>query len=71
MGMIVPKYQANGVARNRLRRRLREVWRREVQSRQPSWDLVIRATRAAYAGSFDALRGEILAWRDATCPPAT
>jgi ribonuclease P protein component len=64
MGLIVPKFQTSAVARNRLRRRLREVWRRDIQSQQPAWDLVIRARREAYAASFDALRAQLLAWRD-------
>lgn len=70
MGLVVPKYRASGVARNRLRRQLKELWRREVQPVQPSWDLVIRIARQAYAASFAALRADLLAWRDATCPPA-
>jgi ribonuclease P protein component len=65
MGLIVPKHQSSAVARNRLRRRLREVWRREIQSQQPAWDLVIRARREAYAASFDALRAQLLRWREA------
>jgi ribonuclease P protein component len=65
MGLIVPKFQSSAVARNRLRRRLREIWRREIQPRQPAWDLVIRARREAYAAGFDVLRGQLLAWRDA------
>ena len=65
MGLIVPKFQSSGVARNRLRRRLREIWRRDLQQHQPAWDLVIRARREAYAADFDTLRGELLAWRDA------
>ena len=64
MGLIVPKHQSSAVARNRLRRRLRELWRREIQQRQPGWDLVIRARREAYAASFDALRTQLLAWRE-------
>jgi ribonuclease P protein component len=64
MGLIVPKFQRSAVARNRLRRRLREVWRQEIQARQPSWDLVIRARQEAYAASFDALRSQLLGWRD-------
>lgn len=67
MGLIVPRFQATAVARNRLRRRLREIWRREVQSVQPAWDLLIRARRGAYDASYDTLRGELLKWRDATC----
>ena len=65
MGLIVPKFQSSAVARNRLRRRLREVWRREIQAHQPPGDIVIRARREAYGASFDALRSQLLAWRDA------
>jgi ribonuclease P protein component len=66
MGLIVPKFQSSAVARNRLRRRLKEIWRRDVQSHQPAWDLVIRARREAYAAPFNALRRQIVGWRDAT-----
>ena len=45
LGLVVPRYQQTAVARNRLRRRLRELWRREVQPDQPARDLVIRARR--------------------------
>lgn len=69
MGLIVPRFQSSAVARNRLRRRLKEIWRREIQGRQPGWDLVIRARREAYRASFDALRAQLLAWRDATMGP--
>ena len=65
MGLIVPKFQSSAVARNRLRRRLREIWRREVQLDQPAWDLVIRARSEAYAAPFAALRDDVLAWRRA------
>jgi ribonuclease P protein component len=64
MGLIVPKFQSSAVARNRLRRRLREIWRREIQHRQPAWDLVIRARREAYTASFDTLQAQVLAWRE-------
>ncbi len=63
MGLIVPKFQASGVARNRLRRRLKEIWRRELQAHQPAWDLVIRTRREAYEASFDQLREQLLGWR--------
>ncbi|MDQ3222576.1 MAG: ribonuclease P protein component [Gemmatimonadota bacterium] len=65
MGLIVPKFQSSAVARNRLRRRLREIWRQELQPHQPAWDLVIRARREAYGARFAALREELLAWRHA------
>ncbi len=64
MGLIVPRFQSSAVARNRLRRRLKEVWRREIQGRQPPWDLLIRARREAYSASFAELRDQLLAWRD-------
>ena len=47
------------MARNRLRRRLREILRREVLPQLPPIDLVIRARRAAYAASFAVLRAEL------------
>jgi len=70
LGLIVPKFRSSAVARNRLRRRLREVWRQEVQARQPAWDLVIRARKEAYDASFQVLRAELLGWRDAVMPDA-
>ena len=71
MGLIVPKFQATAVARNRLRRRLREVWRREIAPVQPAWDVLVRARREAYTAPYATLRAELLAWRDATVPPAS
>ncbi len=67
MGLIVPRFQATAVARNRLRRRLKEIWRREIQAVQPPWDLLIRARREAYSAPYQTLRAELRAWRDATC----
>jgi ribonuclease P protein component len=65
MGLIVPKFQTSAVARNRLRRRLREIWRRDIQTHQPPGDLVIRARREAYRASFEELRSQLVAARDA------
>ena len=65
MGLIVPKFQSTAVARNRLRRRLKELWRRELMGTLPTWDVVIRARQEAYAARFAALREELLAWRAA------
>jgi ribonuclease P protein component len=64
MGLIVPKFQFSAVARNRVRRRLREIWRREIQAQQPGWDLVIKARAEAYDATFEALRTQLLGWRD-------
>ena len=60
MGLIVPKFQSTAVARNRLRRRLGEVWRREVMARQGPRDLLIRARRETYLRRFAELRAEVL-----------
>lgn len=59
MGIIVPRYQSSAVARNRLRRRLREILRREVYPQLPPIDVVIRARRTAYSAPFAALRAEL------------
>ena len=68
LGLVVPRYQFTAVARNRLRRRLKEAWRQEVQQRQPAVDLVVRARREAYAAPMAALRAELVAWRDRVAP---
>jgi len=47
------------VARNRLRRRLREILRRDLLRTLPSIDLVIRAKRSAYTAPFAVLRAEL------------
>lgn len=62
MGLIVPRFQSTAVARNRLRRRLREIWRRELQSTAGAVDVVVRARRSAYGLSFDQLRSEFSTW---------
>jgi ribonuclease P protein component len=62
MGLIVPRYHSSAVARNRLRRRLREVWRREVQGMQGGCDLVVRARREAYSASYTELRSQVVGW---------
>lgn len=63
LGLIVPKHRTTAVARNRLRRRLREVWRRDLQSHLPAWDTVVRARREAYTASLADLRNQLLAWQ--------
>lgn len=63
MGLIVPKFQSTAVARNRLRRRLKELWRRELMQTISTWDVVIRARKEAYGAGFGLLRDELRAWR--------
>lgn len=64
IGLIVPKFQSTAVARNRLRRRLKEIWRRELAGRAPVCDLVVRARREAYRASFAQLKAEMVTWLD-------
>ena len=62
VGLIVPRHKRTAVARNRVKRRLRELVRlmllpalRELAP----MDLVIRATPDAYTASFEALAAEV------------
>ena len=57
--IIVPRYSFTAVARNRLRRRLREILRRGLITTFPPVDVVVRAKRVAYAASFATLRAEL------------
>ena len=59
VAVVVPRFQFTAVARNRLRRRLREVLRREAIARLPPVDLVVRTKRAAYAAPAPVLRAEL------------
>lgn len=62
LGLVVPKFRETGVARNLLRRRVKELWRKELQHRLPACDLVVRASRASYRASFDDLRRDLTDW---------
>ena len=64
LGLVVSKGRETGVARNRLRRRLKEVWRRELQAGLSAVDVIVRTRREAYAAPFTALRADLLAWRE-------
>ena len=61
VGIVVPRYQFTAVARNRLRRRVKEILRRHVLllPTLSAVDLVVRAKRTAYAVSFATLRAEL------------
>jgi len=60
IAIVVPRYQFTAVARNRLRRRLRETLRRGALARLPPIDLVVRSKRAAYAAPAPVLRDAML-----------
>jgi len=59
VGFVVPRFQSTAVARNRLRRRLRELMRRELFASLPARDIVVRARRSAYAAPFAVLRADL------------
>ena len=59
VGVIVPRFQHTAVARNRLRRRLREILRRGPLVQLPAVDLIVRAKRSAYAAPMTVLRDEL------------
>ena len=60
LAVVVPRFQFTAVARNRLRRRVKEILRRDALASLPAVDLVVRAKRTAYAVSFAALRAELV-----------
>ena len=63
MGLIVPRFRQTAPERNRLRRRLKELFRRELAPALPALDVVFRARRESYRASFAVLRDELATWR--------
>lgn len=70
-GTIVPKHGRGAVQRNRLRRRLREIGRREVLPRLRhagvSTDVLVRTRPEAYEAAFDLLRSELVRFTEGLC----
>lgn len=62
VGLVVPKYRGTAVARNLVRRRLREVLRRRVVSRMPPMDLVLRTRPKARGARYNVLAAELEQW---------
>lgn len=60
VGFVVPKHKRTGVARNQLKRRLREIVRTRVLPTLPPGDLVIRPQPAAYDATFERLAAELV-----------
>jgi ribonuclease P protein component len=58
-GIVVPRFGKTAVARNRLRRRVREILRRELLASLPAVDVVVRARLDAYSAAFAELRAEL------------
>jgi ribonuclease P protein component len=66
--IIVPRYKESAVSRNRLRRRLREIGRRQVLPvLAGALDIAVRPRPVAYAASFETLRREFVG---SLCPPS-
>ena len=63
-GVVVPRYSHSAVDRNRVKRRLREILRRDVLPQLPPLDLTVRASPLAYAATFDELRAACFKARD-------
>jgi ribonuclease P protein component len=55
----VPRYKRSAVARNRLKRRLRELVRLWILPADIAADIVLRARAEAYDAMFDALTGDV------------
>ncbi len=64
VGFVVPLYKQSAVARNRLKRRLRELARLEWLPVLPAMDVVIRVIPPAYERDFAALQAEMRQARD-------
>jgi len=62
LGLVVPKYGATAVARNRLRRKLREIARRSVLPELASIDVVLRPRVSAYEAKFRDLAADLERW---------
>ncbi|UCC71721.1 MAG: ribonuclease P protein component [Gemmatimonadota bacterium] len=75
LAVVVPKYGRRIVARNRVKRQLREGARLELlprcQDRKMALDLLIRARPAAYEAGFQILREEIRELAERLCSPSS
>jgi len=68
LAVVVPRHRHSAVRRNRLRRRLREIGRRDVlRFLAEPLDLAVRARPAAYRADFETLRREFVG---SLCPPS-
>ena len=60
MGFTVSKKLGHAVVRNRVRRRLREVYRLHEEAFCPGWDIVVVARSRAVDAPFEKLTGSFL-----------
>lgn len=69
LGVVMPRYGRSAVARNALKRRIREIARVELMPRAATLegsvpDVLVRARREAYQASWAELREQLLEWWD-------
>ena len=71
VGVVVPKYGQRAVDRNLVKRRVREVLRREVLPRlgeaEVKLDVLVRIRRGAYHTSYERLREELVGITEELC----
>jgi ribonuclease P protein component len=64
VGVVVPKHKHSAVERNLLKRRLREVLRKDVLPKlrdgKVTADILVRARREAYLATFSQLQDELV-----------
>jgi ribonuclease P protein component len=72
---VVPRYGRPVVDRNRVKRRLREILRREVlpalDGAHVAADVLVRARREAYDAAYGQLRDELVIWVEKRCSGAS
>lgn len=61
LGLAVSRKVGKAVARNRVKRRLREAFRRNHKALRPGFDLVVVARREAAAATYHQLADDLLA----------
>ncbi len=55
LGLTVPRALGGAVVRNRIKRRLREAFRKHRAEFGPQWDIVLNPRRAALTAPFEDL----------------
>lgn len=68
LGLVIPRFQSSAVARNRLRRRLKEIFRRQGLPRMGAVDIVVRARKEAYRATNPELTAEVIGWLERKGP---
>lgn len=68
LGLVIPRHGATVVARNRLRRRLRELIRRRILPALSPVDLVVRSRASAYRAAFRKLATDLEEWQRSLTP---